>query len=109
MSKIMKFSWRLQRKFGGSFSDSLRNAWRIAKHEVRAWKAGLPTRLNGVPAENILYRHINEIVSNSGLNREMVAKFVVPQYYWGDKLLGNFSNFDNLSLEDKIKYIREEF
>jgi len=105
----MKLAWRLQRKFGGSFSDSLRNAWRIAKHEVRAWKAGLPTRLNGTPAKNVLSRHIEEIVSNSGLNREVVTKTVVAQYYWGDKLLGNFYEFDNLSIEDKINYIKGEF
>jgi len=105
----MKLAWKLQKRFCGSFSDSLKNAWRIAKHEVNAWKAGLPTRLNGTPAKNVLSRHIEEIVINGRLDREMVTKLVVSQYYWGDKLLGNFYEFDNLSLEQKIEYIKGEF
>jgi len=108
MSRIMKLAWKLQKKFGGSFSESLKSAWRIAKHEVNAWKAGLPTRLNGVSAERVLSRHISEIVINGKLNRELATKMIVAQYYFEDKLLRSFYNFDNLSLEDKIAYIKGE-
>ena len=108
MSRIMKVAWRLQKRFGGSFSDSLKSAWAIAKHEVKAWKAGLPTRLDGVPAKNVLARHIEEIVSNGNLNRELATKLIVAQYYFGDKLIRSFYEFNNLSLSEKIEYIKKE-
>lgn len=104
----MKLAHRLRKRFGGNFSEALKSAWAIAKHEVNAWKAGLPTKLNGVPAKNVLSRHIEEIVVNSGLNRELATKMIVSQYYWNDRLYGNFHEFDNLSLEEKIEYIKGE-
>jgi len=108
MSRIMKMAWRLQKRFGGSFSDSLKSAWAIAKHEVNAWKAGLPARLNGVPAKRVLSRYIDEIVINGELNRKLATKLIIAQYYYGDKLIRSFYEFNNLSLSEKIEYIKKE-